>query len=611
MNSITTFDSTREALLDTLRSIGEGKTQLPDFQRGWVWDDEHIRSLLASISLSYPIGAVMMLEAGGDARFKPRLVEGVQVATLPVPERLILDGQQRLTSLLQALYGHRAVDTHDTRGNPIRRWYYLNIAKALDPNVDREDAIVGLPDDRVLRNFRREILADYSTTEKECAGELLPLPLVFDVPRLTQWQMQYLQAQPSEMPARLTRWNLLMQEVIQRFQQYQVPLIVLRKETPKDAVCQVFEKVNTGGVALTVFELLTATFAVNDFNLRDDWTARAKRLRKYSILTGVENTDFLQAVTLLATRARRREALKSGTPNENAPAISAKRRDVLRLSLSDYRAWADMVTEGFELAARFLHEQNIYAARDLPYRTQLVPLAAVMASLGSGTSNFGVRQKLTRWYWCGVFGELYGGAIETRFARDLPEVLEWAESDGDEPSTVAEANFVPARLGTLRTRNSAAYKGLYALLMRDGAQDFASGGRIDVRRYFDDAIDIHHIFPWDWCSKNGVDLRLADSVVNKTPIAARTNRVIGGNAPSNYLPRLQQTNGIGGSQMDGILHTHLIDPRFLRADRFDDLFKAREEALLTRIEQAMGKPILRGVDAFTMAAIDQGSVMTT
>src|SRR5947207_9516444 len=103
MHSITMFDSTPEALLDLLRSIREGKTQLPDFQRGWVWDDEHIRSLLASVSMSYPIGAVMVLQTGNPAvRFKPRTVEGVVLDPSPEPERLILDGQQRLTSLFQA-----------------------------------------------------------------------------------------------------------------------------------------------------------------------------------------------------------------------------------------------------------------------------------------------------------------------------------------------------------------------------------------------------------------------------------------------------------------------------------------------------------------------------
>src|SRR5579859_6181363 len=103
MAALATFDSTKESLLDLPGGIAQGKTQLPDFQRGWVWDDEHIRSLLASVSQSYPIGAVMMLQEGGGTRFKPRPVEGTAVTADIAPERLILDGEQRLTSLFQAL----------------------------------------------------------------------------------------------------------------------------------------------------------------------------------------------------------------------------------------------------------------------------------------------------------------------------------------------------------------------------------------------------------------------------------------------------------------------------------------------------------------------------
>lgn len=594
MHSITMFDSTKESLLDLLGSVRNGKTQLPDFQRGWVWDDEHIRSLLASVSMSYPIGAVMMLQTGNPAvRFKPRLVEGAPPGQYSEPERLILDGQQRLTSLYQALLMGQPVETKDVRGRPIRRWYYLDIRKVLDPDSDREEALVGLPEDKILRNFRGEPLpdGDFSTAAKQCAAELLPLPLVFDVPGLLAWQMKYLQADPALTQQRLTRWNELVQEVIQRFQQYQVPVILLRKETPKEAVCQVFEKVNTGGVSLTVFELLTATLAAEEYNLREDWAAREKKLRQRKVISSVESTDFLQAITLLTTRDRRVQAIAAGTPPDNAPGISCKRRDVLRLTKADYLRWADRVTEGFERAAKFLNSLRIYDARDLPYRTQLVPLSAILAALGNRADEDGVRAKVARWYWCGVFGELYGGAIESRFAKDLPEVLAWIEDGSEQPATSADAHFAPDRLLTLRTRNSAAYKGLYALLMRDGGLDFRSGYAIDLQMYFDEKIDIHHVFPQAWCKTNGIDAKRCDCSVNKTPISAKTNRMIGGNAPGIYLSRLQKSADISASRMDEILWSHLIEPAALRADDFDAFFEARSKALLERIEKAMGKPV--------------------
>lgn len=605
MGSITAFDSTKEALLDLLQSIKAGKTQLPDFQRGWVWDDEHVRSLLASVSLSYPIGAVMMLQIGNsDVRFKPRLVEGVILEAPREPERLILDGQQRLTSLFQSLLSGKPVATRDTRDRPINRWYYLDIAKALDPNADREEAIISLPEDKIIRNFRGEITADYSTTEKECAAEFLPLPLVFDTVSLTNWQMKYLQVDPTRIQERLTRWNDLLQ-VVQRYQQYQIPVILLRKETPKEAVCQVFEKVNTGGVSLNVFELLTATYAADDYNLRNDWAARERRLKKQKVLGTLESTDFLQAITLLATRARRLQAITNGSEQDKAPAISCKRKDVLKLTLDDYRSWSEPVTKGFEKAARLLHTQKIFTAHDLPYRTQLTPLAAMFAVLGNRGDNDGVRAKLVQWYWCGVFGELYGGSIETRFAKDLPEVLTWIDG-GPEADTIRDGNFPPSRLLSLRTRNSAAYKGLYALLLRDGALDFRMGEAIDVQMYFDDKIDIHHIFPQRWCKKKGIDPNRCDSIVNKTPLSVKTNRMIGGNSPSVYLSRLHKSDtGISKERLDDILRSHIIEPDALRTDNFDLFFRTRQDALLSRIEKAMSKPIARGfLESEEMEPID-------
>ena len=589
MSAITTFDSTKESLLDLLRSLREGKTQLPDFQRGWVWDDEHIRSLLASISLSYPIGALMMLQAGNpDVRFKPRLVEGVVLGNPPEPERLILDGQQRLTSLFQSLILSQAVTTKDLRGNPTKRWYYLDIQKALSPNGDRDDAIIGLPEDRMLRNFRGEVIADYSTPAKEYNAELFPFTQVFDC---SDWRSGYSAFWDYDRE-KVKRFDAFEKEIVKRFEQYQIPLILLRKETPKEAVCQVFEKVNTGGVSLTVFELLTATFAADDFSLRDDWAVRDKRLKKHGVLWNIQSDDFLQAIALLATQARRQQSIDTGVLPGNAPGISCKRKDILRLSLDEYQMWADVVTVGFERAARFLYGQKIFSARDLPYRTQIIPLTAIFAVLGDRAESAGVTTKLARWYWSGVFGELYGSAIETRFAKDVPEVIEWINGT-DEPSTVLDANFAPTRLLTLRTRNSAAYKGLYALLMRDGCQDFRTGDPIDLQVYFDDRIDIHHIFPQDWCTHNEIDARRFDSIVNKTPISARTNRMISNNAPSNYLMRIQRNAGIDETRIEQILASHLIDPAALRGDKFDSFFQTREAALLDRIEGAMGKPIAR------------------
>jgi hypothetical protein len=384
------------------------------------------------------------------------------------------------------------------------------------------------------------------------------------------------------------------QEVIKRFEQYQVPVIQLTKETPKQAVCQVFEKVNTGGVPLTVFELLTATFAADDFSLRDDWDERKQRFKDKKVLKNLGTTEFLQAISLLATRQKRLESIANDTRSDLVPAISCKRKDLLDITLEDYRAWADKVTEGFEHAARFLYTQKIFSHRDLPYSTQITPLAAILAILGDEADNDGIREKLARWFWCGVLGELYGSSVESRFAKDLPEVLDWLEGK-DEPTTIQLAIFSAARLKTLRSRTSAAYKGLHALLLREGALDFRTGYSIDEQMYFDESIDIHHIFPKKWCRTQKIRPRVFNSIVNKTPLSAKTNRIIGGNAPSVYLPKIENQSKIKASKMDQILKTHMISVLDVRMDDFEKFMESREQDFTLLIEIAMGKPVVKDI----------------
>lgn len=597
---VTAYGIEKESLSALLGEAGNGKAQLPDFQRGWVWDDERIRKLIASISLGYPIGAVMMLRTGGDGiRFQHRPLEGGSSPRSQAADRLILDGQQRLTSLFQSLQLQRPVKTRDQRGREVERWYYIDMREALNPDADREEAIISLPaDKRITASFGREVLKDYSDPEREYEDMLFPLSKVFDA---NKWIGEFMRHWVHD-DGKLNLWLRFNEEILDRFKHYQVPVIELGQDTPKEAICQVFEKVNTGGVTLTVFELLTAMFAADEFPLRTDWERRERELHAHSILSGVSSTDFLQALTLLATWDRQREARASGSDEDRLPRIGCKRPDMLKLQLDEYQRWADPLMGGFERAAKFLHSQHVYDARFLPYGSQLIPLAAILTILDEhhDAESLTAKRRLARWYWCGVFGELYGGSTETRFARDLPEVISWIRGEAGEPGTIYDAEFAEARLVTLRTRNSAAYKGVYALLLREGARDWITGDEIKLENYFDDTIDIHHIFPQKWCSENDVEAARCDSIINKTPLSSRTNRRIGGKAPSLYLQDIARSQGeqISGTAttVDDLVRSHLVDPDALRLDDFDSHFQTRRAYLLAAIQQLMGKRADRAPD---------------
>ncbi|MFC7964065.1 GmrSD restriction endonuclease domain-containing protein [Streptomyces cinereoruber] len=584
------FSIDKRPLRDLLRQVEDGRAQLPEFQRGWVWPYPNITALLASVSQGFPVGTIMTLQAGGNVRFKHRPIEGALPPSDAEPETLVLDGQQRLTSLFQAIKLGEPVVTQDVRKQRVTGWFYADMSAVLNGQTDREDAIRFLPKDKIVKNFRGEVLEDYSTPEKEYEANLFPLRYVLN-PR--DWEAGYEEFWDLDKDKRRF-WRSFDDEFLRHFDRYQVPVISLGKNTARQAVCQVFENVNTGGVSLTVFELLTATFAADEFDLRKHWEKEIKAAwdePRYDILKDVSNTDFLQSVTLLATATRREEAVSCGVPEERLPRIGCKRKDMLELSLDEYRRFAPPVMEGFRRAAKFLRQQYVFDTKFLPYGTQLIPLAAILALAGEEAQSAGAQNKLARWYWCGVFGELYGGSTETRFSHDLPDVVGWIRSTSGEPRTVEAAQFAPGRLLTLRTRNSAAYKGIYALLLKAGAVDWRTGEKAEVTGYFDESIDIHHIFPKAWCQEAGKDPGLYNSIVNKTPLTARTNRIIGGNAPSDYLVKLAKSAETSVGEVHDHIRSHLVTPEHMERDDFPSFFAARKAALLARVSTEMGKVI--------------------
>lgn len=584
------FDSTKRNLYEILKDVNSGKIQLPDFQRGWVWDDDRIKGVIASVAKSFPIGAVMLLETGNEnIRFKTKPVEGVLGLNGTKPEMLILDGQQRITSLYQAIMTNRVVNTRNSKGYEIKRWYYIDMVKALDTDSDLEEAIFSINENKIItENIGRDIILDLSTEENEFKNLMYPVSMVDNY---DEWRTKFIEYWDYDRD-KIKFWNEFEKKIIKGFNGYNLPVIVMKKENTKEAVCQVFEKVNTGGVSLTVFELLTASFASDGFDLKADWEDIKNKFKPYKILNKTSNTDIIQAITLYSTFNKRLAAITSGL-TENIPSVSAKRKEMLNLTLSEYLKYRDEIVEGFIKSSKILVENHIFNSRDLPYSTQLVPMAAILAKLGDKIDNVGNKNKLMRWFWCGVFGELYGSANETRYALDMIQVTDWIENNAEEPKTIYDANFSPSRLNTLRTRNSAAYKGVYALMMDENTKDWLSATKIDFSTYFSESIDIHHIFPVAWCEKNNIPRDDYDCIINKTPLSGRTNRIVRGDAPSKYLERLKKRAGVSDSEFNDILRSHLVSPDYMYKDDFYGFFNNRKEQILQRIEKAIGKQIPR------------------
>lgn len=604
------FKTNPIALEELLRQCGSGRIQLPDFQRSWVWDEERIKGLIASISQAFPVGALMTLEVkpGSADTFARRPIQGTDVSVAKTaPDQLLLDGQQRMTSLYQTCLRQEVVQTVTPRLKLVKRWFYIDMRKSLNLSEDREAAIVSVPEDRKIKSdFDRKIELDLSTPELEYENLMFPMNQVFES---MNWMMGFWTywTQKGD-PEKTELFKAFNEGVLQSFKAYQLPVIALGPDTSHEAVCLVFEKVNTGGKPLDAFELVTAMYAAKGHRLRDDWLGadgqagmqtrfqlygRAAE-QKFGVLEKVAATDVLQAISLLHGVEKRAAEVAAGRKESELSAVRATRQSLLDLPLDAYLKHRSAVEEGFKTAARFLRQNHIHRVIDLPYQGQLVPFAAILAMVGPKAEHAAIRDKLARWFWCGIFGELYGSAIESRFAKDVLEVPAWLNG-GPEPSTVTEGRFRAERLRTLRTRLSAAYKGIHAMLMAEGAIDFRSGQPFSQAVFFDEYVDIHHIFPQDWCRKRKIEARVFDTVINKTPLSYKTNRILGGVAPSDYLGRLEKGGKdappIEPSALNDYLASHAMDPGLLRVDDFEGFMADREAKLLAIIAKATGHPI--------------------
>lgn len=572
-------------LSELMREVSSGKEQLPEFQRGWTWDNDRIRGIIASLSQGYPMGAIMRLEYGNEnVRFKYRTIEGVTVTGV-TPEFLILDGQQRLTSMYRATCCKEPVETTTEKGKEIKRYYYLDIKKCLDESEDRVDAVIAVPSDRKVKtNFDRDVVLDLSTRELEFEHEMFPINIIFDSNAREDWADGYKEYHEYD-KAFMEKYKQFRTQVIDTIVGYKLPVITLGKETPREAVCKVFENVNTGGVPLTVFELVTATFATYDFDLRKDWIECRDKIRgkgetlNTDVMEGVDETSFLTAITLYTTYL-------------SDKMTTCKKKDVLALNFEDYKKNRDILLEGYKMARKFLFQQYVFRKRDLPYTTQLIPLSAICAVIGTATFNLPSTQKiLAKWFWCGIMGEMYGGANETRYATDIEDVVAEIQGKDSQNRTINAAYFSATRLLSLQTRNSAAYKGIMALVYREQCRDFMQGITMDIVKSMDESPDIHHIFPEAYCKKMGLDKSKWNSIVNKTPLLPASNRQIGGDAPSVYSGNIMKKAEIDEAELRFRIESHLVNYDYLIADDFDHYFIARAKAILKVIEAAMGKTI--------------------
>ena len=591
------FKTNPITLKELLRDVEKGKIQLPDFQRDWVWSDEGVRQLIASIAAGFPVGAILTLESGGKIKFKPRRLAHTPKTKIQ-PEKLLLDGQQRLTSCYQALMSKKPVKAKNSKGKKSSSFYFIDMRRAIELDSRLENCIVVTDAKLISRKsleYPDEI--DLSKKKKQFSRDMFPLNLMFNS---RAWFRDYQEFNKEDGFEIYSKFD---DKILDQFQQYKIPTIELSKSNSREAVCTIFEKVNVGGEKLDAFELLTAIFAADKFNLRDDLRGKKKTVGRIQRIIGkdkdgalakISERDFLQVMVLLQTYNARKAAENKN--KERLPVISMKEDALLRLETQFYKDNADEVELGFDKCRKFLSKLCIHKSQDMPTIALAKTLASVFTVMGKKNLNIAQTKKLTQWFWCVAIGGVYGSSTDTRVIRDLVEIVPWlSDKEAKTPSSIVETSIHLWDLESLRSRASSAYKAVNAAILSQGCKDFRTGDKASDLRKDGDPIDIHHIYPKDWCLKQNIEKEYYDNIFNKTPLDRSTNRRIKNDAPSDYYKKLLEElkKHAGGSKpkLKSIFESHLIDQDLLVEDDFFQFYEDRKRRVIELIEKLTDKKV--------------------
>jgi hypothetical protein len=547
-------DTNPRELKNLLAEIYNKTMALPDFQRDFVWEPGATQELIVSIAYNYPAGSILRVRDTQRA-FAAREFEGAPVLDGAIHTFLVLDGQQRLTSLYQAFYG---IGEHR---------YFLDLNK-LKNGADFEEAIFHVRSSTKWARRRESF-------EVQAQELLLPLSVLKGgAGGFATWSRRVarMRSDAERIPLE-DALDQIQEKWIKPIDEYHFPVVTLSAATQPDALCTIFETLNRTGVKLSVFELLTARFWPQNINLRSLWdSAQAE----YPIIKEFEVDPYyiLQGIALASRRSP-----------------SCKRSDVLNLASGDIEAWWSKTVTALALGLEILrYDCKVSLPKWLPYQTMIAPLAAILAKTGlPRTPEVGAqREKLKRWFWCSVFGQAYESAPNSQSAKDVSEGLAWL-GGGAAPEVVSAFRFDPNTLRDTTPRQRSIYRGCICLILGMGARDFHTQSVITGRLMNEEGIDDHHIFPDAYLLRQGVSQsRLRDCVLNRTLIDRTTNQMISDRNPAAYLADIRNTPNF---PFQDLLASHglpaQLDSPLLRDD-FEGFLRWRQDRLWEAIRATTG-----------------------
>lgn len=566
----------------------EGKICLPNFQRDFVWPREEVADLVRSIVRGYFIGSLLLLRCdANNPPFAPVFLRGSEPANRePRPELLVLDGQQRLSSLIYAL---TAPDL-SLKDSSQRRWYFVDL-----------DVLFAEPDsDEVVFDRAKRELRGLDTSEGQYEQHMLPCTVLLTQERFYQWRDGFedwlRNTNPDQLDQYRGEWRDGWTSAATAFQTFEVPLVELPRVDDSDSesigrVCAIFEKLNSTGVDLSVYDLLTARLYRSGIRLHDLWAEAVQahpRLREWSKGKADEHKF---GVLVLRTLALLR-------------GLDPKPRILIDLSPENFDADWRRAAAAMERALELIELVGpdgfgVFAEKWLPGFGLIPILAALRSEIEERRLGEQERDDLRRWYWCNVFMERYSSAVESKSRKDYLEMTRHWLEDRPEPEVFREASDLIGAPG-FRIRDSASYasarySGVFCLLALRSARDWRRGEDIRLQELQD-----HHIFPKAYLKRHEITKRVdVNTIANRTLISDETNGKIKDKAPADYI---SDDDIFPSGASPELLDPHFIDEGILPilqaaadetpnedlAELYQRFLQARQAAMIDEIRRACG-----------------------
>ncbi|MCH5268308.1 MAG: DUF262 domain-containing protein [Lachnospiraceae bacterium] len=545
------FTPTKLKLKDLLSDIDCGKLKLPSFQRDYKWTAPKVKKLLDSIQCDHPAGTLLFLAVDYNNLIIPDksfdyTEESKQNSHV---EHLVLDGQQRLTSCYCVFYN---------LGN---KSYFLDYAKLME--LDKTNNAKGIEFEELIVDKKHMDFPDQLLDKG-----LMPLSFIKDTKTMRDLLKPYKDSirRNSEKEEIYDFLDGRLGDYLDTILEYEFPVVILPKELTLDAVCKVFQTINSTGLKLSVFDICVAKFMRQGIQLKDR-VEDAKRNSYVKIVLDNEETLVLQAIALLSGK----------TPKKNALADTLDKNDI--------ETYWDKVIDGIRETMELLDRFGVGTTKSLsllPYKPFIPLIAAVLVDrdfqnlkIDAKTS---ISQKIKEFFFCTALTSRYTEGTDNKLKEDYQILLKWIT--GNQVPTIVSNGILwntSKYIGT--TKQSAFGKAVLCLINAQNPNDFYEDKNVGIGENTVSS-QIHHIFPEaEYKQKEGENI---NSVFNYTFLTNEANNFISDKATYKYVDEIMKLRGISKETFKEILSRHVIDEdsfNYIYQEDFSKFLEQRAECV--------------------------------